>query len=223
MKSRPGMEALINDSQTEDLDILLIQEPPLSAYQTHVNHRCWQLYQPTDATDEGVRKRSLVYVNKRISTSAHRQLQCNSPDVSAVKVWTEDTQFLIFSVYIPPIAHTQMSQNVSMQSTLDEIQATIDASQDNNRTTKIIMAGDFNRHHPAWSNRQVYYLHLRHSEELLAFIQDHRMQWGLPSGTPTYWSLSCPGTSSTLNLTLTNMLERIIKCYLYHNNYGSDH
>ena len=39
MKSRAGMEALINDQQTADLDILLIQEPPLSAYQTYVNHR----------------------------------------------------------------------------------------------------------------------------------------------------------------------------------------
>jgi Endonuclease-reverse transcriptase len=49
------------------------------------------------------------------------------------------------------------------------------------------------------------------------------MQWCLPSGTPTYWSLSRTGTSSTLDLTLTDAPERIIKCHLYHDNYGSDH
>lgn len=37
-KSRPGMEALINDPQTQNLDMLLIQEPPLTAYNTHLNH-----------------------------------------------------------------------------------------------------------------------------------------------------------------------------------------
>jgi hypothetical protein len=35
MKSRAGMEALINDSSTRHLDVLLIQEPPISMYRTH--------------------------------------------------------------------------------------------------------------------------------------------------------------------------------------------
>jgi hypothetical protein len=74
IRSRAGMEALINDPETQDLDILLIQEPPVTAYRTHVNHRLWHLYQPTH-TDEGTRKRSLIYVHKRISTSAHRQIR----------------------------------------------------------------------------------------------------------------------------------------------------
>ena len=31
MKSRAGMEALINDHQSQNLDVLLIQEPPITA------------------------------------------------------------------------------------------------------------------------------------------------------------------------------------------------
>lgn len=38
MKSGAGMEALINDHQSQKLDVLLIQEPSITAYQTHVNH-----------------------------------------------------------------------------------------------------------------------------------------------------------------------------------------
>ena len=117
------MDALINDKQTQEMDILLIQQPPVTAYQTRVNHRLWQLYPPT-YTAEGVRKQSLVYVNKRISMSAHRQVQCNSPDISVVKIWTDDTQFLVFLVYIPPLRHDQMLQDVSIQPTINEIQAT---------------------------------------------------------------------------------------------------
>lgn len=38
------MEALINDHQSQDLDILLIQEPSITTYRTHVNHSAWRLY-----------------------------------------------------------------------------------------------------------------------------------------------------------------------------------
>jgi ankyrin repeat protein len=69
MKSRAGMEALINDHQTQNLDVLLIQEPPVTAYRTHVNHSAWRLYRPTHA-DESARFRSLLYINRRISTSS---------------------------------------------------------------------------------------------------------------------------------------------------------
>jgi hypothetical protein len=81
------MEALINDHQSQNLDILLIQEPSITIYQTHVNHSTWRLYQPTTKTDAG-RLRSLVYVNQRLSTSSHRQVPCDHPDIAAVKIWT---------------------------------------------------------------------------------------------------------------------------------------
>jgi hypothetical protein len=45
MKSGPRMEALINDPQSQDLDVLLIQEPSITTYRTHVNHSAWRLYQ----------------------------------------------------------------------------------------------------------------------------------------------------------------------------------
>ncbi|OQD63307.1 hypothetical protein PENANT_c468G10410, partial [Penicillium antarcticum] len=100
MKSKAGMEALINDHQSQKLDVLLIQEPSITAYRTHVNHSAWRLYQPTVESDL-VRFRSLIYVNRKLSTSSHRQVRCNHPDLTAVKIWTADSQILIFSVYIP--------------------------------------------------------------------------------------------------------------------------
>jgi hypothetical protein len=118
------MEALINDTKTRNLDILLIQEPPLSAYKTHVNHSAWRLYQSTVEEDK-TRKRSLLYVSKRISTAAHLQVRCNHPDVTAIKVWTTAAQFLIFSVYVQPAGIHQTKEEVSMQPMLDEIESTI--------------------------------------------------------------------------------------------------
>lgn len=45
------MEALTNDPQTQNLHILLIQEPPLTAYNTHENQCAWHLYQSTCPED----------------------------------------------------------------------------------------------------------------------------------------------------------------------------
>ena len=118
------MEALINDLDTQNLDILAIQEPSITTYRTYVNHSAWYLYKPT-YHDEGTRKRSLLYINKRLSTSSHRQIHCDHPDVVAVKIWTANTQMLIFSVYIPPAGIFQTPEEVSIQATLDKIQATI--------------------------------------------------------------------------------------------------
>ncbi|KAI9044305.1 uncharacterized protein KD926_001536 [Aspergillus affinis] len=66
------------------------QEPSITSYQTHVNHSAWRLYRPTVGTD----------AVRNLSTSSHRQIRCDHPDITAIKIWTADTQILIFSVYL---------------------------------------------------------------------------------------------------------------------------
>lgn len=222
-KSRAGMEALINDSQTQNLDILLIQEPPLTAYSTHVNHSAWHLYQST-CQEDTPKKRSLLYVNRRISTASHRQIKCNHPDVTAVKMWTMERQMLIFSIYVPTTNHSQPMEEVSIQAMLEEIETCIQqAIETTDKPTTIIMAGDFNRHHPMWSKNRIYHVAIEHAEELVTFFHKHGLQPCLPRGTSTYWSMSYPGSNSTIDLTVTDTPESLIKCHLYHDHYGSDH
>jgi hypothetical protein len=181
------MEALINDHQSQNLDLLLIQEPSITTYRTHVNHSAWRLYRPTYPTaDESTRFRSLLYVNKRISTSSHRQIHCNHPDLVAIKLWTPEIQYLIFSVYIPPLDTHQAVDTTSAEPVLDEIQNCIQQhSKSTNRTTRLILAGDFNRHHPAWSHRPVSHVFTAQAEELVNFFKTYRLQWCLPRGIPT--------------------------------------
>lgn len=95
MKSGPRMEALINDPQSQDLDVLLIQEPSITTYRIHVNHSAWRLYRPTTQLDAD-RIRSLIYVNRHISTSSHRQIFCDHPDIAPIKIWTVTSQILLF-------------------------------------------------------------------------------------------------------------------------------
>jgi hypothetical protein len=217
------MEALINDSNTSQIDILLIQEPPTSKYQTYAQHRQWQLYQPI-CSDNTKRKRSLIYVNKRLSSASHRQIRCDSPDVVTIKILTPTSKILVFSVYTPPVGVCAAANGTELQPTLDAIKQTIqDTASETGNKIDTIMAGDFNRHHPVWGNNRIDRNRMGDAEELLVFMQCQGLQNCLPRDTPTYWSLSYPGTKSTLDLTLTNVPEQVLKCHLYEESFGSDH
>ena len=222
MKSAPRMEALINDHQSQDLDVLLIQEPSITTYRTHVNHSAWRLYRPTTQTDAD-RSRSLIYVNRRISTSSHRQIPCDHPDVTAIKIWTADSQTLFFSVYIPPVP-LFTADDASAVPTLTAIENTITtALQNEQRTTSIILSGDLNRHHPLWGGNYIPPRFIEDASDLVTFFQTYNLSSCLPRGTATYWALNNPGQNSTIDQTLTDRPDLLIKCELYHENYGSDH
>jgi endonuclease/exonuclease/phosphatase (EEP) superfamily protein YafD len=170
------MEALINDYQSQSLDLLLIQEPSITTYRTHVNHSAWRLYRPTYPNTESTRFRSLLYVNKRISTSSHRQIHCNHPDLVAIKIWTAEIQFLVFSVYIPPLDVHEAADTTAAESALEEIKTTIEQhTRETDKTTRLILAGDFNRHHPAWSHRAVSHVFTAQAEELINFFQEYQL------------------------------------------------
>lgn len=216
------MEALINNHQSQNLDILLIQEPSITTYQTHVNHSAWRLYRPTTETD-AVRFRSLVYVNRRLSTSSHRQVRCDHPDIAAVKIWTADTQTLIFSVYIPSVPIFTGDDGLA-EPALTAIQNTITTTlQGNRRSTSIILAGDFNRHHPMWGGNHIRPRFIEDAGDLIAFFQTNSLQSCLPRGTATFWPLNDPGKYSTIDQTVTDRPDLLVKCHLYHEHYGSDH
>lgn len=222
MKSGPRMEALINDPQSQHLDVLLIQEPSITTYSTHVNHNAWRLYRPT-AQSDAVRFRSLIYVNRRISTSSHRQILCNHPDVAAIKIWTANSQMLIFSIYIPPVP-LFTGNDASALPALAAIQSSIVTStQSEPLSTGIVVSGDFNRHHPMWGGNHIASRFIEDASDVIDFFQTHSLQSCLPRGTATYWALNNPGQYSTIDQTTTDSPDLLIKCHLYHENYGSDH
>ena len=216
------MEALINDHQSQNLDVLLIQEPSITSYRTHVNHSAWRLYRPTTETD-ATRFRSLIYVNRKLSTSSHRQIRCNHPDIAALKIWSADSQILLFSVYIPGVPLFTPDET-SAEPALTAIQNTISAAQrDDGRSTIVILSGDFNRHHPMWGGNHIQPRFIEDASDLITFFQEHNLQGCLPRGTATFWPLNDPGKSTTIDQTVTDRPDLLIKCHLYHENYGSDH
>ncbi|KAJ5666541.1 uncharacterized protein N7477_008989 [Penicillium maclennaniae] len=169
MKSGPRMEALVNDHQSQNLDVLLIQEPSVTTYRTYVNHSVWRLYRLTVEADT-VRFRSLIYMNRNLSTSSHRQVLCDHPDITAIKIWTAESQILIFSVYIAPVLLFVLG-GASAEPALTVIQNIIsNTTRDDRRPTGIILAGDFNRHYPTWGDNHIPPRFIEDVTELVNFF-----------------------------------------------------
>lgn len=198
MKSRAGMEVIINAHQSRGLDVRPIQEPLITAYRTQVNHGAWRLYQPTVAGDS-VRFRSLIYVNRKLSTSSHRQVRCDHPSLTAVKIWTANSQILILSVYIPPVSiHTP--KEGSAAEVLAAIHETIrNVTQEGRITTSRILSGDFDHHHTAWGSNHIQHRFIEDAGELIDLFHEYGLQSCLSRGTATLWSLSHPGRNSTMD------------------------
>lgn len=209
IKSRYG--SAINDPRTEKFDLLLIQEPPTTAYRTHVTHRIWRLFQPSNSDIDG-RTRSLPSVNRRMATCTYEQLRCPHPDIVALGLRNEGNYALVCSVYVPLMDSHLLNEPQTMHSTLDAINSVIRSHTENpERWVKLVVAGDFNRNHPAWTNGDMYERMMLHAEELVNFMQFHGLKPCLPNGTPTYWSIRRPGQRSTLDTTLSNTLDTPVK------------
>ncbi|CAG8237069.1 unnamed protein product [Penicillium salamii] len=97
------------------------------------------------------------------------------------------------------------------------------AVQNEQRSTSIIITGDFNRHHPMWGGNHIPPRFIEDASDLITFFQTYNLHSCLPRGTATYWALNNPGQNSTIDQTVTDSPGLLVKCHLYHENYGSDH
>jgi hypothetical protein len=74
-----------------------------------------------------------------------------------------------------------------------------------------------------WGGNNIQPRFIEDACELIAFFQEHNLQTCLPRGTATFWPLNDPGKSTSIDQTVTDRPDLLIKCHLYHENYGSDH
>jgi hypothetical protein len=114
------------------------------------------------------------------------------------------------------------ADNASAVPTLTAIENTITtALQNEQRTTSIILSGDPNWHHPLWGGNYILPRLNENASDLVTFFQTYNLSSCLPRGTTTYWALNNPGQNSTIDQTVTDRPDLLIKCHLYHENYGS--
>src|SRR5436190_7171090 len=209
-KNQARTHSVLNHPDTKQYAILLLQEqfcfPRTKLSPTHPS---WTLYEPTTSNNE--QPRSAIYVNKNLINAAritHIQLPIN--DVTAIEITTKDPQpMLIINVYKPcdkkiiPELHNYLQNRLTTR-----------------KYTTIIIAGDFNTHHPLW-NPSEYERHDEEADTLVEMMAELELDLLIPAGTITY-----PNAGTAIDLVWGNKeaKNRIIKCQVAEkNDHTSDH
>ena len=187
-KSQTWIHSILNHPDTKQFAVLLLQEQYWSSFtKTSTTHSSWTLYEPTILNNEN--PRSSIYVNNNFISAAHTtHIDLPLNDVTAIEITTKDPY---------PTPHARRS--------LEPLP---------HKYTTIIIAGDFNSHHPYW-NPSEYTRHDEEADTLMEMITELELDLLIPAGTVTY-----PKAGTAIDLVWGNdeAKNRTIKCQIAEKN-----
>ncbi|QRV80135.1 Reverse transcriptase from transposon X-element protein [Ceratobasidium sp. AG-Ba] len=189
------MKAAVPDSW----DILAIQEPALNNKNAIGITSKWISVYPTNHLRDGQpRSRSLLLVNRKLSTNRWRAVALGSADVTAIELETSRGKTRIYNVYNDG-AHD------------DTIKLLATHLANTPRNINVILLGDFNRHHPYWDELRNEHLftdaRLEAAEKLLELVADNDLVMTLPGGMPTHELFTTQNPSRLDNVFVSSRLE----------------
>ena len=205
-KSKERTHSILNDPDTKQYEILLLQEQYWSAFmKSSPIHHAWTLFEPT--TNNNEQPRTAIYVNNLLTAS---QVVLPINDITAIQlIITDSKPALIINVYKP------CDRNI-----IPELHKLIQTHLNINDYGTILIAGDFNSHHPLW-NPNEYTRHDEEADSLIEMMIELELNLLLPPGTITY-----PQAGTAIDLIWGNdeATQRIIKCQIAkEHDHGSDH
>ena len=196
-KSREVMAELFRRDQIYDQDIIAIQEPYRNPLQNTSHHpardRFHLLYFDSKLT------RTCLFVNKRIAPSTWSVEYINE-DICLLRLTTRQDRVCLYNVYNEP-GEEDPTRTLRLLSR--ELSAADPADH-------LVVLGDFNLHHPQWSDVWTRSPSREASVLLDMLIQYHLWQV-TPPGMKTH---RCQSSDTTIDLTFcTSALhQRLIRC-----------
>ena len=202
--------SILNHEDSSQYTLLMLQEQycPHNTLSSLI-HQSWTVIEPTVATP--LHPRVAIYINNRLlPTSMFEPVQLPFRDAIAVAITTaSNKRMLIINIYNP--------HDYNLIDPLREYLHQYIRAED---YENIIIAGDFNLHHPLW-NPQGYTTHDRRAEALLDMMADYSLRLLIPPGTITF-----PRTGTAIDLVWGNEATQdvLLKCQVAEDNdHGSDH
>jgi exonuclease III len=206
---------LANSPALRPVDVLLLQEVPRSL---NPLPRGWSLVLPppvTYTTDEPTHPRSAALVSPRFPPSSFSQLPISSRDVVGIDLRVNEHESVrVIGVY-NPCAGGRSPANRSVREVLPPILASLPPQ------STLVIAGDFNLHHPAW-DPSVLEADDEAEEARLTFEDNGLVH--LHEAEEATWVLT--RASRVLDLVLGNLRaeERLVSSAIDEAlEYGSDH
>jgi hypothetical protein len=127
-KCQSRLHSILNDCDTKQYAILLLQEQYWSLYtESSLRHPSWTLYEPTTRNNE--QPRSSIYINNNLLSAAQiTHIDLPLSDVTAIELATKDQHLmLIVNVYKPcdkniiPELHEHLRAKLAARSYVKEM------------------------------------------------------------------------------------------------------
>jgi ribonuclease HI len=214
-KHKERTHGILSDSDMKDYAILLLQEPYWDTYKTSSSplHRSWTLFQPPPPTDQpNAQPRVAIYTNNNLLSPAQiSEVHLPFSDAIAIQITSPSQPLptLIINIYNP-----------SDHPILTELHNYLITHIQQHSYDTVIMAGDFNCHHPLW-NPQGYIRHDEQGDILVELAADLGLELLIPPGTVTY-----PEAQTAIDLVWgnENAAKLLIQCGVTENHdTNSDH
>lgn len=210
-KSEKAHLDLLNGPLGTRWDIILLQEPHTTKFNTiRTPMRFRQVY-PADRWKEGAVVRSAIWVNTEIDTKSWKIIKVpGTNDITAIQIQGPYGQLTIFNIYN---SCTDSLTEAIFSRFLRENANDIWRGQDHH----MLWCGDFNRHHPLWDKEEDTHLFtteaLRKAERLIELLADYDMEMMLEKGVPTLQHMRSKRYSRPDNIFCTSSLtSTVIRC-----------
>ena len=212
--------SLLNHLDSMRFTALLVQEQHWTEYmKSSLIHHSWTLIEPSgkaNGRNEQRRPRSAIYINnKLLSTKAFTPVTIPINDVTAITIDIEGhvKPTLVMSIY-----------NDQSGCLINELRDYLHGNLNTEDYGTIIIAGDFNLHHPLW-NAEGYRVHDSKADDLVEMMGEQGLRPLLPCGTITFPTPNEQGgTSIDLVWGNENAELSVLRCRISEDNdHGSDH
>jgi len=213
-KNREITHSILNDPTSAKYHILLLQEQYFSTYtKSSLMHQTWTLVQPK--LQDGQRPHVAIYINNRkIPKNCYEILDSPNQDTAAIalKTQTSSDPLLIANIYNLRDSQNRFPHMAEMLTYIQQL--------GQRPNSGIMIAGDFNLHHPLWNAIECR-THDAAANTLLEKMSQINLRLLTPPGMITF-----PRSSTSLDLIWGDdgLKYQTLKCGIAKNNdHGSDH
>ena len=183
-RSLEGQLDLLHSLKASNYDIMALQEPHIDFLGRTRTSPYWTVIYPKLHVDKPKKTRSVILINRNISTNNWEDLGILSSDVTGVHLHGTFRAICLLNVY------NDCKHNGSL--TVVEEQMRKKRSREeagNGEVEEVIWLGDFNRHHTMWDEERNAHIFtkvaLEATQPLLDMISKHNMHMALPKDIPT--------------------------------------
>ncbi|PSR73747.1 hypothetical protein PHLCEN_2v10417 [Hermanssonia centrifuga] len=203
-------------------ELALIQEPYIDWLGLTRANPKWSVIYPTGHRDKASKDktRSVILVNKRISTNNWDEVECDSTDVTVIRLRTPSGPLYIFNIYDDQTHDRTIGKLIGKMVAIEREETERGIREGANRTSRIahiIWAGDFNRHHSFWERAENTHLlsrsYLDAAEPLVTALATFDLIQVLPPEIPTLQANATGNLTRPDNVFASpGLAERLISC-----------